>query len=128
MLEQAQQAIAHALDKAKTDYNKPICVAIVDAYGFLVAFARQEGAPIRSIDISQRKAFTAVRMGARTEDFLERIRKQNIEASWFGDGLCALPGGAVLADGSGIGISGLAAEQDQAIADSVKAQALPAHS
>ena len=119
--ETAQQAIAHALQKAKSDYNKPICVAILDPYGFLIAFARQEGAPIRSIEISQRKAFTAVRMGVTTAAFLERIRKQNIEVGWFGDGLCALPGGAVLKDGSAIGISGLAAEQDQAIADSVAA-------
>ncbi len=110
-----------ALEKAKTDYQRPICVSVVDQYGFLLAFFRQEGAPIRSIHISQRKAFTAVRMGITTEAFLERIRKQNIEASWFGDGLCALPGGAVLKDGSAIGISGLAAEQDQAIADSVVA-------
>jgi glc operon protein GlcG len=122
MLEQAQKAIAHALEKAKSDYNKPICVAIVDAYGFLVAFARQDGAPVRSVEISQRKAYTAVRMGVTTEAFLERIRKQNIEAGWFGDGLCALPGGAVFKDGGGIGISGLAAEQDQAIADSAVAR------
>ncbi len=111
-----------ALEKAKTDYQRPICVSIVDQYGFLLAFFRQEGAPIRSIEISQRKAFTAVRMGVSTEAFLERIRKQNIEASWFGDGLCALPGGTVLKNGWAIGISGLAADQDQAIADHVAAE------
>lgn len=119
--EAAQRAIAHAIEKAKRDFQRPVCVAIVDAGGFLVAFVRMDGAPIRSIEISQRKTFTAVRMGVTTESFLERIRKDDLEASWFGDDLCALPGGAVMKDGSGVGVSGLAAEQDQAIADSVAA-------
>ena len=110
-----------ALEKAKADYRRPICVSIVDQYGFLLAFFRQDGAPIRSIQISQRKAFTAVRMGVSTEAFLERLRKDNIQASWFGDDLVALPGGTVLKNGWGIGISGLAADQDQAIADHVAA-------
>jgi glc operon protein GlcG len=111
--------IARAVEKAKSDYKRPICVSICDQNGFLLAFFRQEGAPIRSIQISQRKAFTAVRMGVSTEAFLERIRKDNLEARWFGDDLIALPGGNVLKNGWGIGISGLAAHEDQAIADHV---------
>ena len=117
----ALKLIDRALKKAEADYKKPICVSICDQYGFLVAFFRQEGAPVRSIEISQRKAFTAVRMGTTTAAFLDRIRKQNIEAGWFGDGLCALPGGAVLKNGWASGISGLAADQDQAIADDAAA-------
>jgi len=120
--ESAQKAITHALDKARADFKRPICVAICDQTGMLVAFARMDGAPVRSVEISQRKAFTAARMGVTTAAFLERLRKDNIEASWFGDGLCALPGGAVLKDGWGVGISGLASHEDQAIADSVAAQ------
>jgi uncharacterized protein GlcG (DUF336 family) len=118
----AQELIRRGLSKAAADFKRPICVSVCDPYGYLVAFARQDGAPIRSIWIAQQKAFTAVRMGISTEAFLARLRKDNLEASWFGEGLVALPGGNVIKDASGnvtgaIGISGLAAHEDQQIAD-----------
>jgi len=127
-LSQAQEMIRRACEKAASDFKRPVCVSICDANGFPIAFARQDGAPIRSIEISRRKAFTAVRMGVGTHAFLERLRKDNIEASWFGDDLCALPGGIPIKDASGavvggVGISGLASHEDQAIAEAV-AQAL----
>ena len=80
--------------------------------------------PVRSIWIAQQKAFTAVRMGMSTAAFLERLRKDNLEAGWFGEGLVALPGGNVVKDAAGeivgaVGISGLAAHEDQVIADGV---------
>lgn len=120
--------VTKAMEKATDDFKRPICVAICDPYGFLLAFARMDGAPIRSIQISQRKAFTAVRMGTSTAAFLERIHKDNIQASWFGDDMLPLPGGTVLKDKSGtivggIGISGLAASEDQVIADAIAAVA-----
>ena len=118
----AQELVQRALSKAAAEFKRPICVAVCDAYGFLVAFARQDGAPIRSIWISQQKAFTAARMGVSTEAFLARLRKDNIEAAWFGENLVALPGGNVVKDDAGrvigaIGISGLAAHEDQQVAD-----------
>ena len=122
--DKAQDLVRRALSKAASDFKRPICVSVCDANGFLVAFARQDGAPIRSIWIAQQKAFTAVRMGVSTEAFLARLRKDDIEASWFGEGLVALPGGSVVKDDAGtvigaIGISGLAAHEDQQIADAV---------
>jgi glc operon protein GlcG len=123
-LSAAQNIVQRAIEKADRDFKRPICVSVCDANGFQIAFARQDGAPIRSIEISRRKAFTAVRMGVGTHAFLERLRKDNIEASWFGDDLCALPGGIPIKDASGavvggIGISGLASHEDQAIAEAV---------
>jgi uncharacterized protein GlcG (DUF336 family) len=123
-LSTAEDLIARATAKAASEFKRPICVAVCDAYGFLVAFRRMDGAPIRSIEIAQRKAFTAVRMGVTTEAFLARIQKDNILASYFGDDLCALPGGVPVKDASGvitgaIGISGLAAHEDHAIAAAV---------
>jgi uncharacterized protein GlcG (DUF336 family) len=123
-LSRAQEIVRRAIEKAQSDFKRPICVSVCDAAGFQVAFAREDGAPIRSIEISRRKAFTAVRIGVPTHAFLERLRKDNIEAAWFGDDLCALPGGVPVKDDSGavigaVGISGLAAHEDQIIAEAV---------
>jgi len=121
--DKAQEMIARAIARANEEFKRPICVAVCDRYGFLVAFARMDGAPVRSIWIAQQKAFTAVRMQTSTAAFLERLRKDNLEANWFGEGLVALPGGSVVKDGNevdgAVGISGLAAHEDQIIADHV---------
>jgi glc operon protein GlcG len=122
--DRAQEIIARAMEKAAAEFKRPICVSVCDRNGFLIAFARMDGSPIRSIWIAQQKAFTAVRMGASTAAFLERLRKDNLDAGWFGEGLVALPGGNVVKDADGeivgaVGISGLAAHEDQVIADAV---------
>lgn len=123
--ELAQSLLARAVDKATQDYQRPICVAIVDAQGFLTAFARMDGSPVRSIRISQGKAYTAARMGVTTTAFLARLHKEQIQASDFCDpDFTSLPGGTPLKNKEGkligaIGISGLAAAEDQAITDFV---------
>ena len=45
-LEVAQRLVQQALEKAQQDYTKPICVAVCDAQGFQMAFARGVGAPL----------------------------------------------------------------------------------
>jgi glc operon protein GlcG len=122
--DRAQNILRQAMEKATAGFQRPICVSICDATGLLVAFARMDGAPVRSIWIAQQKAFTAVRMQISTAAFLERLRKDSLDASWFGEGLVALPGGNVVKDASGnvigaVGISGLASHEDQQIADAV---------
>lgn len=126
-IEAAQRLVAEAIAKARADYGRPICVAVCDGQGFLVAFAKADGSPVRSIEISQGKAYSAARMGVATEAFLERLHREKIEVSFFCDSrLTALPGGAVLKDGSGrvlggIGISGLTSAEDQIVANAVAA-------
>ena len=124
-LESAQKIVAEALKKAAADYKRPICVSVVDKNGFLVAFARMDGTPLRSIEISRRKAFTAVRMLMPTDQFLKMLNEKNFQANYFGDDtLTALPGGNPLKDASGnvlggVGVSGLAATEDQAITEAM---------
>ena len=125
-LDSAQQVVARAIEKANGDFKRPICVSVCDESGFLLAFGRMNGAPVRSIHIAQRKAFTAARMGVSTDAFLARIQKENIQASYFGEDMVPLPGGNVLKDASGkqlgaVGISGLALHEDQAIAEAMVA-------
>jgi glc operon protein GlcG len=128
-LRMAQELAARAIEMAHAGYQqRPVCAAICDAEGFLVAFARADGAPVRSIAISQGKAYTAARMGVSTTAFLERLHRERIEPGYFCDpGLTGLPGGAVLKDGGGriigaIGISGLTSKEDQSIADALAGQ------
>ncbi|MFZ0050932.1 MAG: heme-binding protein [Desulfobaccales bacterium] len=123
-LESAQKLIAGAVAKANADFHRPICVSVCDESGFLVAFARMEGAPLRSITISQNKAFTAVRMGMPTDKFLARIQQEHWEASYFGEHLVPLPGGNLLKAANGkvlgaIGVSGLAVNEDQSITEAL---------
>ena len=122
-LETAGQLVAKGLSTAAADYGRPICIAVVDGHGDLLAFARQDAAPVRSIAISQGKAYSAARLGVNTDAFLERLHREQILASDFCDPkLTSLPGGAVLKSETGavigaIGVSGLKIEEDQAIAD-----------
>ena len=128
-LTHANDLIRRAIEKAAADYSRPVCVAICDPAGFLIAFQRVEGAPLRSIAISQGKAYTAARMQVNTDALLERLRRENIALSYFCDeGLTALPGGSVIKDAQGaiigaVGISGLASAEDQQIANHAAALA-----
>ncbi len=124
-LEAAGSLIERALARAKQEFKRPVCVAVCDPQGFLIAFSRMDGAPVRSIQISQGKAYSAARMGVTTEALLARIKKEEIEISYFCDTLLtALPGGSVLKDGSGavvgaIGVSGLTSAEDQQVTDGI---------
>jgi|ERR1700754_882461 glc operon protein GlcG len=123
-LERAQYLVDHLIAQAREKFGKPVCVAVCDAYGFLIAFARADGTPVRSIALAQQKAYTCTRMGGTTHAFLERLRREDLAIGYFCDPLLtALPGGALLDDGSGrttgaVGVSGLAPAEDQLLADS----------
>jgi glc operon protein GlcG len=129
-LELAEELLCVARTMARDVYGKPVCVSVCDAYGFLVAFSRTDGAPLRSIQIAQQKAYTSSRMGVSTTAFLARLRAEDVPIDFFCDPLLtALPGGALLADGHGhaigaVGVSGLAPADDQAVADGVAAELL----
>ena len=130
--QQVQSLVAQALAQAQSEFKRPICVAICDQFGFLLAFARIPGATIRSVAIAQGKAYTAARMCTGTDAFMERLQRENLPASAFCDPLLTgLPGGAVLKDSTGAiiggaGVSGLAPTEDQAIANAMAAACLKA--
>jgi glc operon protein GlcG len=126
-LAQAQALVQRALSKAQADHGRPICAAVCDERGLLLAFARMDGAPARGVRIAQGKAYSAARMGSTTEAVLARLHREQIEIGYFCDPeLTALPGGSPLKDAGGrlvgaIGVSGLASAEDQAITDAVAA-------
>jgi uncharacterized protein GlcG (DUF336 family) len=127
-LAQAQKLVEKALDTASTRFKKPICISIVDHAGFLLAFARQDGAPFRSIQISEGKAYSAARMGVTTQAFFERCKREEIRPIDFCDAkLTSLPGGAPLKNSAGkligaAGVSGLTSTEDQEIVDMLAAE------
>jgi uncharacterized protein GlcG (DUF336 family) len=121
-LECAQQLVAGAIAKAKADFSAPICVSVCDESRFLVAFARMEGAPLRSTEISQNKAVTAIHMGVATDKFQGRIEHIRRDASCFGERMLPLHGGNLITGPKGkllgaIGVSGLARSEDQSITE-----------
>jgi uncharacterized protein GlcG (DUF336 family) len=107
--------------------GRPVCVAVTDERGALLAFTRMDGAPFRSIKLSEAKAYSAARLGVSTAAFHERLAKDAMPASYFADPmLTGLPGGAVIRSQSGatiggVGISGLAPAEDQQLADAAAA-------
>lgn len=127
-LKQAQKLVEKALEVAAEKFQKPICISILDDAGFLLAFARADGAPLRSIQISEGKAYTAARMGVTTQAFYERCQKDGILPVDFCDPkLTKLAGGAPLKTAAGkivgaAGVSGLTSAQDQEIVDLLAAE------
>jgi len=122
-LAQAQKLVEKALETAAVKFKKPICISIVDPAGFLLAFARQDGAPLRSIQISEGKAYSAARMGVTTQAFFERCKRDEIVPIDFCDPkLTKLAGGAPLKNSAGkmigaAGVSGLTSAEDQEVVD-----------
>ena len=126
-LEMVQNLIAKAIEQAGSEFKRPVCVAVCDNHGLLVAFARMPGVTLRSIPISQRKAYTAAFMGIDTDAFAQRLLRENVPASYFCDvPLTGLAGGVILRNSSGViigaaGVSGLTPKEDLAIANRMAA-------
>jgi glc operon protein GlcG len=122
-LKQANELIRIAIEMAVADYRRPICAAVCDPSGFLTAFQRMEGTPLRSIAISQGKAYSAARMQVNTDALFARMHRENITPAYFCDEkITALPGGSILKNAGdavigSVGISGLTSEEDQLIAN-----------
>ncbi|WP_340313656.1 GlcG/HbpS family heme-binding protein [Rhizorhabdus argentea] len=102
----------------------PVAVCIVDIHGNLVLQHRMNGAPLFSLEISERKAYTAALVGVRTADLLALVQPgQALYAlpTVAGGRFCPMGGGIPLIhDGrvfAGIGVSGGTADEDVAIVE-----------
>lgn len=122
-LEDAQKAMNRMLQEANKAPNRPVAIAIVDDQGELVSFARMDKCAAQPPMIARKKAYTAARTRVDTVSYAERLKGQGRSVTEFGDpNLIALQGGVVIMNPSdqsvlgGIGVSGLAAEEDEAIA------------
>ena len=101
----------------------PMCIAIVDESGNLVAFERMDGGKITSITIAIDKAYTAAAAKRATHEYSQASQPgapaYGINSA-IGGRLMVVPGGLpVLVNGQvvgGIGISSGTPAQDQAVA------------
>jgi len=119
----AIQAVNAGLRKS-TELETKMNIAVVDRGGNLVAFAREDGAWVGSVDISIKKARTATYFDMPTEEIGKLSQPggtlYNIEHS--NGGLITFPGGLPLTapDGSilgAVGVSGSSVENDRLVAD-----------
>ena len=67
-IKDARLLIAGAAQKA-TEIGVPMCIAITDESGNLVAFERMDGGKITSVTIAQDKAFTAAAARKATHEY-----------------------------------------------------------
>jgi len=121
-LELARRIIAAAEKKAE-EIKQPMNIAVVDAGGNLVAFARMDGAWLGSIQIAQKKAWTSRAFDIETKT-LSKFAQPG--ADFYGihvtnDGVTIFAGGVPLMHGKevvgAIGVSGGSGKQDQDVAE-----------
>lgn len=82
----AQKAVDRIVGKA-TELHQEVAVAVTDAHGELIAFARMDGVPLPSIQIAMNKAWTAARSGKPTQEIGEKVRhpERSHDISYYGD-------------------------------------------
>ncbi len=118
------KALAERVETEAIKAEIPVAVCIVDVHGNLVLQHRMNGAPLFSLEISERKAYTAALVGVRTADLLALCQPgQSLYAlpTVGGGRFCPMGGGVPLVDDgrvfAGVGVSGGTAEQDVAIVE-----------
>ena len=122
-LTDARKLIRGAAAKAKK-IGVPMCIAITDEAGNMIAFERMDGAKILSVDLSADKAFTAAVSRRPTHEYNELCQPGSLvfgihtssggRFSTVGGGYPVIVRGAVVGT---IGLSGGAAEQDMESAE-----------
>ena len=126
--------LASRVEAEATKAKVPVAVCIIDVHGNLVLQHRMNGAPLFSLEISDRKAYTAALVGVRTLDLLALVQPgQSLYAlpTVGGGRFCPMGGGVPLLDEggrvfAGVGVSGGTAEQDVAIVEAALKQATEA--
>jgi uncharacterized protein GlcG (DUF336 family) len=126
-LEDARRVIAAGEAKAR-ELGQPMNIAVADAGGNLVAFARMDGAWLGSIDIAIDKAFTARAFDITTKD----LAGESQSGSQFfgihvsnGGRVMVFAGGVPLKQGDrvvgAVGVSGGDGKQDHSVAEAAAA-------
>ena len=123
-LQRARTIVAAALAHRAAAGLKPLCVAVLDAGGHLVAFEREDGVPNRRFDIAHGKAYGAISLGANSRTLgvmaVERPHFIAGATAAIGDALVPVAGGVlVVEDGriiGAVGVSGDTSDNDEAAA------------
>ena len=121
----AQQLIAATQAHAAAHAMKPLCVAVFDARGVLVAYAGTDGAPLMRWKIACGKAYGAIAFGAGSRRLgviaVERPHFTSALALLADGGMVPVAGGVLVKDAGGavlgaVGTSGDTSDNDEAAA------------
>jgi len=118
--EDALKLIAGAEAKSR-EIGVPMCIAITDESGNLIAFSRMDGSKVLSITLSQDKAFTAAISKRGTHEYNELCQPGSLVFgihTAFGGRFTLVGGGLPVFSGDdvvgGVGCSSGTPEQDRA--------------
>lgn len=113
------KSIAAEAEEAAAELGINVVVSIVDVHGNPALLHRMDGAPMHSLDMAFRKAYTAASFGVETESLTEKVQPGGPLyglAVNSGSKLIAFGGGAPVTLSSGVtvgvGISGGTTEED----------------
>jgi glc operon protein GlcG len=119
---EAQRIIGFIVEKAE-EMQKSVAIAVADAHGELIAFARMNGVPLPSIAIAMNKAWTAARTGKTTQEIGEKVRhpQKGHDIAYYGDPRFVGWGGGVPVRRDGevagaVAVSGLSSKEDSDLA------------
>jgi glc operon protein GlcG len=119
---EAQRIVGFIVEKAGA-MQKAVAIAVADAHGELIAFARMDGVPLPSVVIATNKAWTAARTGKATQEVGEKVRdpQKGHDIAYYGDARFVGWGGGVpvLKDGQvagAVAVSGLSSKEDADLA------------
>jgi uncharacterized protein GlcG (DUF336 family) len=116
--------IADRVETEAVKQDVPVAVTVIDVHGNVVLTHRMPGAPVFSLELSERKAYTSALVGIRTADLVPLVQPG---AELYP--LLAVSGGRYSAMGggvpltredhviAGVGVSGGTTEQDIAIVE-----------
>lgn len=117
-LEEARKiATAAAVEARAKNWN--VAIAIVDNHGFLIYFERMDDTQTASPHIAQEKARTAAMFRRPSSGFEETVMKGRVNVMGLPGAVPVTGGVPIMRDGKvigGIGVSGVASDQDEQIA------------
>src|SRR4051812_24986399 len=117
LLEKAKE-LAECVEAQAVRVKVPVAICIVDVHGNLVLQHRMNGAPVFSLELSERKAYTSALVRMRTADLLALVQPGQplyVLPTVAGGRFCPMGGGVPLTDEgqvyAGIGVSGGTADE-----------------
>lgn len=120
---QDAKRIVEAILERALQLEKAAVIAVADAHGELIAFARMDGAPLSSVGVATNKAWTAARERKSTKEIGDKIRhpEKGFDIAFYGDSRFVGWGGGLPIWRNGevvgaIGVSGLSSAEDIALA------------
>lgn len=124
-LEEASRIVDEALNTARTRKFEPLCVAVLDAGGHLLALKREDGAGTLRPEIACGKARGVLGMGMGGRELARRASDMpaffNALVGLTGGNMVPVPGGVLVKDVNGailgaVGISGDISDNDEVCA------------